>query len=154
MSTCHISKVCAVCSAACISVRTVVNCFHMFQMHRQCRIDIPSPEQAHIFTNHANTAQMMKAVVKDRCQTLHCWPVAWILALTLSAQSNGIFGHNVLHHQTLWQFSAHLLYPLARFQWQKLTKKIKLLERRYYFIWIKINSVRSSIFSGSRNCKI
>jgi hypothetical protein len=95
----------------------------------------------------------MKAVVKDRRQTLHCWTLAWILALTLCAQSNGTFGHNVLHHQTLGQFSAYLLYPLARFQWQKLTKKIKLLERRYYFIWIKINSVRSGNFSGSRKCK-
>jgi hypothetical protein len=53
-----------------------MNCFHMFQMCRQCRIDIPSPGQAHIFANPANTAQMMKAVVKDRRQTLHCWPVA------------------------------------------------------------------------------
>jgi hypothetical protein len=36
----------------------------MFQKHRQFRVDIPSPGQAHIFSNSANTAQMMKAVVR------------------------------------------------------------------------------------------
>ena len=53
-----------------------MNCFHMFQMRRQCKIDIQSPGQAHIFTNPANTAQMMMVVAKDRRQTLHYWPVA------------------------------------------------------------------------------
>ena len=44
-----------------------MNCFRKFQMRRQRRLDTPSPGQAHIFTNPANTAHMMKAVLKDRC---------------------------------------------------------------------------------------
>ena len=39
-------------------------------------MDISNPGEAYFFTNPSNTAQIMKAVLKDRCQTLHRQSVA------------------------------------------------------------------------------